>query len=86
MANIRTVTPEDKQRYGDILKGKEVGDTITAAEDYELRKNYAEKHNEPVPQAVDPATGVTGIPSSIEGEESEADETKATLSTRKYKK
>ncbi len=84
MSNVRTLTPEDFNHYGDALKGKSVGDTITDQESYELEKQYAEKNDQPVPQVVNASTGVTNIPSSIEGveDESEAAESRRTRSKK----
>jgi hypothetical protein len=83
MSNVRTLSPDDFTRYGDALKGKQVGDVITAEESYKLEKEYAKKNDEPVPVAIKPETGVTGVPSSVEGEESEAEETRATRRSSK---
>lgn len=85
MSNVRSITQEDLDRYPS-LKGKSVGDTITAEESYQLEKEYAKKNDEPVPEAVNAETGVTGTPTSIEGDDSEAGETRATRSARSSKK
>jgi len=83
MSNVRTLTPEDFTRYGDALKGKQVGDVITAQEGYQLEKEYAQKNGEPAPQVIKAETGLTGVPSSIDGEESEAQETANTKRSKK---
>jgi hypothetical protein len=83
MSNVRTLTPEDFTRYGDALKGKSVGDIITAEESYKLEQEYAKKNDLAVPEAINPETGVTNTPSSIEGVESEAEES---ANTRRGKK
>ena len=67
MSNVRTVSQEDIDKYD--LKDKQVGDVITAEEDFALRKEFAKKNGEAVPEPINPETGVTGIPSSIEGED-----------------
>jgi hypothetical protein len=82
MSNVSTITPEDLERYPS-LKGRQVGDVITAQERYKLQQEYAKKNDEPVAQPINSATGVTGIPSSIEGDESEAEESKATRRSSK---
>jgi hypothetical protein len=81
MANVRTISQEDLDRYPS-LKGRQVGDTLTAEEDYQLRQEYAEQNGEVAPQAVNPDTGVTGLPSSVDGEETEAEESAATRRSR----
>jgi hypothetical protein len=83
MSNVRTLTPEDFTHYGDALKGKQVGDIITAEESYKLEQEYAKKNDEPAPQVIDSETGVTGTPTSIEGDEREAEETRATRCSSK---
>lgn len=83
MSNVRSLTPEDFARYGDALKGKQVGDVITAEESFKLEQEYAKKNDQPAPEAVKPETGVTGTPNSVEGDESEAEESKATRRSRK---
>lgn len=85
MSNVRSITQEDLDRYPS-LKGRQVGDIITAQEDFELRKQYAEKNGEAVPEQINPETGLTGLPTSIEGEESEAEESAATRRTAKSRK
>jgi hypothetical protein len=81
MSNVRTISQEDLDKYPS-LKGRQVGDVLTAEEDYQLRKEYAEQNGEQAPQAINPDTGVTGTPSSVNGDESEADETAATRRSR----
>jgi hypothetical protein len=83
MSNVRTLTPEDFTRYGDALKGKQVGDVITAEEGYQLEKEYAKKNGTPAPQVIKAETGVLGVPSSIDDEESEAQETANTKRSTK---
>jgi hypothetical protein len=83
MPNVRSITPEDLAKYGDALKGKSVGDVITAGESYELEKASAEKNNQPAPKILNSETGITGQPSSVEtpaagDDESEAGESRAT--------
>lgn len=68
MPNVRSISPEDLAKYPS-LKGKNVGDTITAQEDFELRREYAKRSGESFPEPIDPATGITGTPSSIDGVE-----------------
>lgn len=83
MSNVSTLTPEDFARYGDALKGKEVGDVITAEERHKLEVEYAKKNGESVPQVIKAETGLTGTPSSIEGQETETEETQATRRSSK---
>ena len=42
MANVRTISQEDLDQYPS-LKGKKVGDTLTAEEDYRLRERKENK-------------------------------------------
>lgn len=42
MSNVRTISQEDLDKYPS-LKGKKVGDTITAEEDAKLRGEKADK-------------------------------------------
>lgn len=42
MSNVRTISQEDLDKYPS-LKGKKVGDTITAEEDAKLREGKKEK-------------------------------------------
>ena len=46
MSNIRTVSQEDLDKYPS-LRGKKVGDTITAEEDYRLREGKEKKAVKP---------------------------------------
>jgi hypothetical protein len=85
MANVRTISSEDIAKYGKHLKGKTVGDTITAQEDYEMRKAAGEDVD-----PINPETGLTDLPSSVEtvmGEEddSEGAETRRTRSAKSNK-
>ncbi len=82
MSNVRTLAPEDFARYGDALKGKQVGDVITAEESHKLEVEYAKKNDQPVPEAINAETGVTGVATSVDSDESEAEESKATRRSR----
>lgn len=42
MSNVRTISQEDLDKYPS-LRGKKVGDTITAEEDAKLREKKADK-------------------------------------------
>jgi hypothetical protein len=89
MANVRTISQEDLDKYPS-LKGKQVGDTITAQEDYELRRKYAKENGETFSEPINPDTGITGTSSSIDGVEGEpagaVPASKPSRSTRSGKK
>jgi hypothetical protein len=52
MSNVRTISQEDLDKYPS-LKGKKVGDTITAEEDAKLREGKADKASKEVDSASD---------------------------------